>query len=85
VALTLEQLAQSPAEINAYLRSLRDGAAQKQLNRVRALFIGHGGVGKTSLINALHGEDVVEGREAMTKRDRHRGLVESPQWYGLGR
>jgi hypothetical protein len=67
VALTLEQLAQSPSAVNAHLRSLREGLAHKQLNRVRAIFIGHGGVGKTSLIKTLHGEDVVEGREAMTK------------------
>jgi signal recognition particle receptor subunit beta len=60
------RLAQSPAEINAYLRGLREKALSKQLRRVRAIFIGHGGVGKTSLIRALHGEDVTAGMEAMT-------------------
>ena len=53
--LSKEQLSQSPAEINAYLKSLREGALTKQLKRVRAIFIGHGEVGKTSLIRALHG------------------------------
>src|SRR5208337_3412245 len=65
--LSKDQLSQSPAEINAYLKGLREGALTKQLKRVRAIFIGHGEVGKTSLIRALHGEDVVEGNEAMTQ------------------
>ena len=65
--LSKEQLSQSPAEINAYLKALREGALTKQLKRVRAIFIGHGEVGKTSLIRALHGEDVIEGEEAMTQ------------------
>ncbi len=64
--LSKEQLSQSPAEINAYLKALRDGALTRQLKRVRTIFIGHGEVGKTSLIRALHGEDVIEGKEAMT-------------------
>jgi hypothetical protein len=50
--LSKEQLSQSPAEINAYLKGLRDGALTKELKRVRAIFIGHGEVGKTSLIRA---------------------------------
>jgi len=53
--LSKEQLSQSPAEINAYLKALREGLLTKQLKRVRAIFIGHGEVGKTSLINVLHG------------------------------
>ncbi|MGO8952936.1 MAG: COR domain-containing protein [Rhodomicrobium sp.] len=53
--LTQERLSQSAAEINAYLKRLRDGVLTKQLKRVRAIFIGHGEVGKTSLINVLHG------------------------------
>jgi GTPase SAR1 family protein len=64
--LSNEQFSQSPAEINAYLKALRDGALTKQLRRVRAIFIGHGEVGKTSLIRALHGEDVIAGKEATT-------------------
>jgi signal recognition particle receptor subunit beta len=65
--LTKEQLSQSPAEINTYLKGLRSGVLTKELRRVRAIFIGHGDAGKTSLIRALHGEDVIEGREPMTR------------------
>jgi hypothetical protein len=65
--LSKEQLSQSPAEINAYLKGFRDGALTKELKRVRAIFIGHGEVGKTSLIRALHGEDVIQGAESMTQ------------------
>ena len=68
--LSKEQLALGPAEINAYLAELRKGALTsltKQLKRVRAIFIGHGEAGKTSLIRALHGEDVIEGNEPMTQ------------------
>jgi GTPase SAR1 family protein len=64
--LSKEQLSQSPAEINAYLKALRERSLTKELKRVRAIFIGHGEAGKTSLIRALHGEDVILGREAMT-------------------
>jgi hypothetical protein len=55
--LSQERLSQTPAEINTYLKSLREGSYNKQLKRVRAIFIGHGEVGKTSLINVLHGGD----------------------------
>ena len=65
--LSKERLAQSPSEINAYLKELRDCSLTKQLKRVRAIFIGHGDAGKTSLIKALHGEDVIAGAEDMTK------------------
>jgi hypothetical protein len=65
--LSKEQLSQSPAEINAYLKGLRVGALTKELKRVRAIFIGHGEAGKTSLIRALHGEDVIQGKEPMTQ------------------
>nr|WP_286011441.1 COR domain-containing protein [Methylovulum psychrotolerans] len=40
--------------------------ATQPLNRVRAIFIGYGEAGKTSLIRALHNEPVVEGMEGMT-------------------
>ncbi len=36
------------------------------LNRVRAIFIGYGSAGKTSLIRCLHQEPVLEGLEPMT-------------------
>ncbi len=65
--LSKEQLAQSPAEINAYLKGLRSRALTRELKRVRAIFIGHGEAGKTSLIRALHGEDVIPGKEPMTQ------------------
>ena len=65
--LSKEQLSQAAADINAYLKALRGGSLTKQLKRVRAIFIGHGEAGKTSLIKALHGEEVIEGKEAMTK------------------
>jgi GTPase SAR1 family protein len=45
----------------------RDRAHTKELKRVRAIFIGHGETGKTSLIHALHGEDVIQGKELMTQ------------------
>ncbi len=64
--LTKEQLAQPPAEINAYLKELREGTLTKGLKRVRAIFIGNGGAGKTSLVRALHGEEVKK-KESMTK------------------
>jgi GTPase SAR1 family protein len=67
VLLSKERLSQSPAEINAYLKGLRGGAFTKELRRVRAIFIGHGETGKTSLIRALNGEDVIEGKEPMTQ------------------
>ena len=44
----------------------RSQSLSRPLKRVRAIFIGHGEVGKTSLIRALHGEDVVEGEEPIT-------------------
>ena len=67
-AFLLDQalLEQGPAAVNAYLKSLTVGDALIPLNRVRAIFIGYGFAGKTSLIRALHGEEVVEGKEAMT-------------------
>ena len=50
---------------NAYFMSLF-APALAPLNLVRAIFIGDGAVGKTSLIRRLHGEPVIEGNEAMT-------------------
>ncbi len=55
---------QGAKAVNAYLASLT--ATTRPLNRVRAIFIGDGAAGKTSLIRRLHGETVVEGKEAMT-------------------
>ncbi|MEM7427319.1 MAG: COR domain-containing protein, partial [Pseudomonadota bacterium] len=75
VDISEERLSQSPAEVNAYLKQLRDEilarragaeATLQPLNRVRTIFIGPGAAGKTSLIRALHGEDVVEGDQEQT-------------------
>jgi C-terminal of Roc, COR, domain/Ras of Complex, Roc, domain of DAPkinase len=52
--------------INAHLLNLRNELAVKPLNRVRAIFIGYGDAGKTSLVRVLHDEPVKEGREPMT-------------------
>ncbi|POZ51526.1 GTP-binding protein [Methylovulum psychrotolerans] len=57
---------QGVAAINAYLKNLVAKSATQPLNRVRAIFIGYGEAGKTSLIRALHNEPVLEGREEMT-------------------
>jgi hypothetical protein len=57
---------QGVATINAYLKNLTHKTATQPLNRVRAIFIGSGEAGKTSLIRALHNEPVAEGTEDMT-------------------
>lgn len=64
VLIPEEILSQDVASINAYLNSLNQ--ADKALNRVRAIFMGHGTAGKTSLVSCIRGEDVVEGKEDMT-------------------
>jgi GTPase SAR1 family protein len=57
---------QSPLQINSYLASLAENSVAGPLNRVRAIFIGDGEAGKTSLIRVLHDEPVVEGIEPKT-------------------
>ncbi len=64
VQLPPEVREQGAKAVNAYLASLTE--TTRPLNRVRAIFIGDGAVGKTSLIRRLHGETVMEGKEAMT-------------------
>ena len=66
VGIPKEILMQSAARVNGYLRAIRDERLESPLNRVRAIFIGYGAAGKTSLIRRLHGETVVEGKEKMT-------------------
>lgn len=61
-----ELLAQGPAAVNAYLKDVVDKKATRPLNRVRAIFIGYGEAGKTSLIRVLNNQPVVEGKEDMT-------------------
>jgi hypothetical protein len=58
--------AQGPSKYNAYLKSLVHKTVTQPLNRVRAIFIGYGEAGKTSLVRVLRGETVVEGKEDMT-------------------
>jgi GTPase SAR1 family protein len=57
---------QGVAVINAYLKNLVQKTTIHPLNRVRAIFIGYGEAGKTSLIRALHNEEVTKGTEVMT-------------------
>ncbi|MCI5120337.1 MAG: hypothetical protein D3908_03915, partial [Candidatus Electrothrix sp. AUS4] len=64
VNLSDEILAQEPAQINAYLKNLCQ--TERPLNRVRVIFLGYGEAGKTSLIRALNGLEVVAGKEQMT-------------------
>ncbi|WP_417910826.1 COR domain-containing protein [Candidatus Electronema sp. PJ] len=62
--LPQEILDQEPTHIHAYLKSLGNSAGA--LNRVRVIFLGYGEAGKTSLIRALNGLEVVAGKEQMT-------------------
>ncbi|NOS87668.1 MAG: hypothetical protein HOP34_03865, partial [Methylococcaceae bacterium] len=64
-AVPKEVEAQGVAQVNSYLKGLRDKTLQLPLNRVRTIFIGYGEAGKTSLIRALHGEEV-QADEPMT-------------------
>ena len=57
---------QGAAKTNAYLESFVQKNTIHPLNRVRAIFIGYGEAGKTSLIRALHNEEVIKGKETMT-------------------
>ncbi|VFM99853.1 MAG: small GTP-binding protein domain-containing protein [Candidatus Kentron sp. G] len=57
---------QSPQAINRYLAELAGGGKQEKIKRVRAIFIGNGEAGKTSLIAALNGREVRPGSEDMT-------------------
>jgi len=60
---------QGPGVVNTYLTTLASSEEKgelKPLNLVRAIFIGNGAAGKTSLIRALHNEPVIEGEEEMT-------------------
>lgn len=65
-AVPVEIEAQGVAAVNAYIKDLVNQTATHPLNRVRAIFIGYGEAGKTSLIRALNDELVVPGKEDMT-------------------
>ncbi|WP_338849848.1 COR domain-containing protein [Massilia sp. W12] len=56
---------QGAAAVNAYLMRIRNKSASAPLNLVRAIFIGHGEAGKTSLIRVLH-DLPVQAREEQT-------------------
>lgn len=56
---------QGAKALNAYQAALKE-KKPKPLNLVRAIFIGSGESGKTSLIRKIKGESVLEGEEKMT-------------------
>lgn len=66
ILLPEEVVSKSRSGVIKYLANLMGNHAKQPLNKVRVIFIGHGAAGKTSLVRALHGESVVEGREGMT-------------------
>ena len=57
---------QGPRAVNRYLQELASGESQEAIKRVRAIFIGNGEAGKTSLIRALNRLEVKEGGTDMT-------------------
>ena len=84
--LSKEQLAQSPAEINAYLKALRDGALTKELKRVRAIFIGHGeGQNIAHPCAAWRGCDRRQGADDAGNRHQGCGVVHAQNGAGSGR
>ncbi|WP_338849903.1 COR domain-containing protein [Massilia sp. W12] len=68
---------QGAIAINEYLAGLRNKSLSKPLNRVRAIVLGDGNAGKTSLVRALHGLAMQEN-EKMTP-----GIAIS-EWPGAG-
>jgi hypothetical protein len=68
-----EVLAQGAAKVNAQLKWLSQKRLTFPLNRVRAILIGNGEAGKTSLIRALHGEEVIRVRNTMSLFHFHVG------------
>ena len=62
-----EVLAQGPGAVNLYIRQQLADVETKPFKRVRAIFLGYGDAGKTSLIRALRGERVDEGDQEMTR------------------
>lgn len=61
-----EILAQDAEALSSYINAIKNNSAIRPLNRVRAIFIGYGEAGKTSLIRVLHNETVLQGKEPMT-------------------
>jgi|WetSurMetagenome_2_1015567.scaffolds.fasta_scaffold15365_2 GTPase SAR1 family protein len=66
VLLPDEIKALTPREINRYLKQLSSGKLEEKIKRVRAIFIGDGEAGKTSLIQALNELEVKQGGTEMT-------------------
>ena len=66
VRLPEEVAAQGPRAVNRYLAEIASGQRREKIKRVRAIFIGNGDAGKTSLIAALNGQPVTEGGTDMT-------------------
>ena len=71
-----EKAAQGPRALYAYMLPQFRQQAQLQFKRLRAIFIGAGYAGKTSLVRALHGEDIHE-EEELTQG------VEIREWVGM--
>ena len=65
--LSREIIAQGVVGTNSRVRQVFQRIARRPLNRVRAIFLGHGDAGKTSLVRALQGEQVSEGDQGMTR------------------
>jgi GTPase SAR1 family protein len=65
--LPKEILAQGYAEANFRTQQVLHRIAREPLNRVRAIFLGHGDAGKTSLVRVLNKEDVQPGEQPMTR------------------
>nr|VFK39956.1 MAG: GTPase SAR1 family protein [Candidatus Kentron sp. SD]VFK45385.1 MAG: GTPase SAR1 family protein [Candidatus Kentron sp. SD]VFK79539.1 MAG: GTPase SAR1 family protein [Candidatus Kentron sp. SD] len=74
ISLPEEIAAQGPRAINRYLADLAVGGKEEKIRRVRAIFIGNGEAGKTSLIAALNGRAVAPDSEKMTRG------IEISQW-----
>lgn len=73
-----EKLVQGPEAVQAWVRSVLHAPTPQPLNRVRSIFIGHGAVGKTSLVRVLHHEAVLAGIEPMTPG------IDIREWAGAG-
>nr|VFJ45524.1 MAG: Ras of Complex, Roc, domain of DAPkinase [Candidatus Kentron sp. FM]VFJ49216.1 MAG: Ras of Complex, Roc, domain of DAPkinase [Candidatus Kentron sp. FM]VFK18788.1 MAG: Ras of Complex, Roc, domain of DAPkinase [Candidatus Kentron sp. FM] len=65
VRLPEEITAMEPRAINWYLKELAEREREEKIKRVRAIFIGNGEAGKTSLIQALKSQEAV-GNTDMT-------------------
>ena len=67
--------AQGSRGINRYLAELARSEKEEKIKRVRAIFIGNGEAGKTSLFMVEHYEDIQDNRAW-----QHGGSLESQPW-----